>query len=263
MRFRPGFDLVGTCIVAGVLTAVLVAETARPLRPRRRPRALRWATNAGYGALAAILVRGAIVPAMDACTRWAARRGGGVLRWLPLPAPLGAVTGIVALDYSMYLWHRALHGSDLLWRFHCVHHADVDLDASTALRFQLGELLASLPFRCAQVVLLGVSPRLALSYELAMQAAAVFHHSNTRLPVRLERVLGWLVVTPRMHGVHHSVETHELSSNWSVVFSFWDRLHGTHRSRDEQPAIGLAPENDPRRVTRRGASRPRPSRAAG
>ena len=156
------------------------------------------------------------------------------------------MASVLALDYSMYLWHRALHRVSALWRFHSVHHADVDLDASTALRFHVGELAASLPFRCAQVSLLGVSANVALGYEVAMQVAAIFHHSNTRLPVALEQWVGLVVVTPRMHGLHHSIETRELHSNWSVIFSIWDRLHGTHRFRRTQPTIGLTAENDPR-----------------
>lgn len=183
---------------------------------------------------------------MLGCARWATRSNLGLVRWLPLPAPLRAVAGFLALDYTMYLWHRALHGVSTLWRFHSVHHADADLDASTALRFHVGELAASLPFRCAQVSVLGVSANVALTYEVAMQTAAIFHHSNTRLPEVLERWIGFVVVTPRMHGVHHSVDTRDLQSNWSVLFSFWDRLHGTHRWRETPPTIGLARENDPR-----------------
>lgn len=193
-----------------------------------------------------MIVRAAILPAIDRCARWTAKANLGLVRWLPLPAPMRAVAGFLALDYTMYLWHRALHGVSTLWRFHAVHHADVDLDASTALRFHVGELAASLPFRCAQVSLLGVSTGVALTYEAVMQAAAIFHHSNSRLPDALERRLGLIIVTPRMHGIHHSVDTRELESNWSVLFSFWDRLHGTHRSRKGEPTIGLAPENDPR-----------------
>lgn len=246
VRLIPRFDFVGGPLVAMALMLALGGEAIRPLRPRRRTRRSRWLVNARLGALAAVVVRGAIVPTIDGCARWAAARNLGLLRWLPLPGPLRAVAGFLALDYTMYHWHRALHGVSALWRFHCVHHEDVDLDASTALRFHVGELAASLPFRGVQIAILGVSPGVALAYEVSMQTAAIFHHSNTRLPPELERALGFIVVTPRMHGIHHSVATRELQSNWSVLFSLWDRLHQTHRSRDGQPVIGLAPENDPR-----------------
>lgn len=255
VRIFSRFDVLGGALLAGALISVVIAETARPLRPRQRTRRSRWPENAGYGVLAAILVRGAIEPAIDGCARWAAKRNpkrnrnsGLLMRWLPLPAvgPVRAAVGFLALDYTMYLWHRALHEVSVLWRFHSVHHADADLDASTALRFHVGELAASLPFRCVQASMLGVSSSVALSYDVAMQAAAIFHHSNTRLPDSVERWLGFVFVTPRMHGIHHSVTTCERDSNWSVLFSFWDRLHGTHRSREGQPTIGLVSENTPR-----------------
>ena len=239
VRIFPGFDLVGSPLVAAAFAAALGAETARPLRPRRCDRRPRWTANAALGALAAVVVRAAVVPAMVRCARAAARRQFGLLRWLPLPAPVQAACGILALDYTMYLWHRALHRVPLLWRFHAVHHADPDLDATTALRFHVGELVASLPFRCLQVTLLGVPSGVALTYEVAMQCAAIAHHSNTRLPWGLERALGLVFVTPRMHGIHHSTDPRELASNWSVIFSFWDRLHRTHRLRETQPPIGL------------------------
>lgn len=191
------------------------------------------------------MVRGAIIPATQACIRAAGRRRFGLLRWLPVEGLVRSAVGFLALDYTMYWWHRALHGWRPLWRFHAVHHADRDLDATTALRFHAGELACSLPFRCAQVIALGVEPSLALRYEITMQAAALFHHSNIRLPVGVEEMLSQIIVTPRLHGVHHSVETRDLHSNWSVVFSFWDRLHGTRRMRASQPVIGLAAADAP------------------
>lgn len=247
VRLISRFDIFGGMLVAAALVTAITSETVRPLRPRRATRGWRWSGNAGFGALAAIVVRGAVVPSIEACAQWTAKRNVGLLRWLRLPRPVRAVVGFLALDYTMYLWHRALHDVGILWRFHGVHHADVDLDASTALRFHAGELVASLPFRCAQVAVLGVSPEVARTYELAMQTAAIFHHSNTRLPEALERAVGWAIVTPRLHGIHHSIDAEERQSNWSVLFSFWDRLHGTRRWSAEQPTIGLAPDDAPRR----------------
>lgn len=238
MRVLPAFDLVGGPLVVAMCGAAAVAETVAPLRRRVSKRRERWPRNVAFAALAAVIVRGAIVPATQACARKAARHRFGLLRWLPLPRVIRGAVGILALDYTMYLWHRALHAPPL-WRFHAVHHADRDLDVTTALRFHAGELIASLPFRCLQVGVLGVEPSLALTYEVAMQLAALFHHSNLRLPAVVDAALSSVVVTPRMHGVHHSVELRETASNWSVLFSFWDRLHGTFRARHDQPIIGL------------------------
>lgn len=238
MRIYRGFDLVGGPLVVAMSGAAAVVEAAIPLRARVSTRKRRWPRNAAFGALAAMLVRGAILPATQACARMAARHRFGLLRWLPLPGFARSAAGFLALDFTMYLWHRALHQAPL-WRFHAVHHADRDLDASTAFRFHAGELVASLPFRCLQVTALGVEPSVALAYEIAMQLAALFHHSNIRLPAHLDSALSHLVVTPRMHGIHHSVALDERASNWSVVFALWDRLGGTYRAKDLQPEIGL------------------------
>ncbi|HET7341734.1 MAG TPA: sterol desaturase family protein, partial [Methylomirabilota bacterium] len=131
-----------------------------------------------------------------------------------------------------------------------VHHTDLDLDVSTAFRFHVGELLLSVVWRSAQILAIGVSPALALGYEAALQAATAFHHSNWRLPPRLERALNLVLVTPRMHGIHHSVVEAETNSNWSVIFSWWDRAHRTLRLGvpDETLHIGLPAWRDPREL---------------
>jgi sterol desaturase/sphingolipid hydroxylase (fatty acid hydroxylase superfamily) len=133
------------------------------------------------------------------------------------------------MDLTFYYWHRLNHTRRLLWRFHNVHHVDPDLDVSTSFRFHLGEVLYSTIFRLLQVGLLGILPAAYLLYELLFNGATLFHHSNVRLPIALERLLNRVLVTPRMHGVHHSVVAQETNSNYSVVFSVWDRLHRSIR----------------------------------
>ena len=125
-------------------------------------------------------------------------------------------------------------------------HPDRDLDVSTAFRFHTGELLLSIGWRSAQILVLGVTPAVVLIYEAAMEAATAFHHSNWRLPLALERRLALVFVTPRMHGIHHSVLEGETNSNWSVIFSWWDRLHRTLRSGvpNETRTIGLPAYRD-------------------
>ena len=119
------------------------------------------------------------------------------------------------------------HRVPVLWRFHNVHHIDPDLDVSTGFRFHLGEVAMSAVFRVVQVALIGISAPAFATYELAFQANTLFHHSNLRLPIRFERLLNKLLVTPRMHGIHHSQVQGETNSNYSVVFPWWDRLHRT------------------------------------
>jgi sterol desaturase/sphingolipid hydroxylase (fatty acid hydroxylase superfamily) len=144
-----------------------------------------------------------------------------------------------------------VHRIPFLWRFHKVHHVDMDLDASTALRFHFGELVISVPWRCAQVVLIGTSP-LALSvWQTLLLIEVLFHHSNVELPLECERWLNRLVVTPRMHGIHHSIVEEEVNSNWSSGLTIWDWLHGTLRLNvpQQQVKIGVAGYQHPAQVT--------------
>jgi sterol desaturase/sphingolipid hydroxylase (fatty acid hydroxylase superfamily) len=215
-------------------------ETASPLRRRVERRALRWTHNAALGALSAIVVRSCVLTAVFATARRGRRaRGAGLLA--RVPAPLQVPVGLALLDASMYAWHRLNHQVPLLWRFHRVHHVDTDLDVSTALRFHPGEQFLSIPFRALQTLMIGPSPELAVGYELALQTATAFHHANVRLPVRVDRGLRALLVTPRMHQIHHSIVPAETDSNWSVIFSIWDRLAATLRSDNDERhlTIGL------------------------
>lgn len=153
------------------------------------------------------------------------------------PLWLEIVAGILMLDYTLFLWHVLLHRVPLLWRFHEVHHSDLDLDATTALRFHFGELALSVPWRAAQILLIGVRGRTLRLWQQLTLASVLFHHSNVRLPLWLERLLVRIVVTPRMHGIHHSIAEAETNSNWSSGLTVWDRLHGTLRLDRPQAAV--------------------------
>ncbi|MEP6609985.1 MAG: sterol desaturase family protein [Burkholderiaceae bacterium] len=161
----------------------------------------------------------------------------GLLSWLGLPAAIEFVAGFLLLDLSFYYWHRANHTIGFLWRFHSVHHTDPDLDVSTAYRFHFGEIALSAGFRVAQIAAIGVSPLTFAIYELVFHANTLFQHSNIGLPIAAERRLQRLLVTPRMHGIHHSEVQRENSSNFSVVFPWWDRLHATLRLNIPQSLI--------------------------
>jgi sterol desaturase/sphingolipid hydroxylase (fatty acid hydroxylase superfamily) len=153
------------------------------------------------------------------------------------PKWLKATIAILLLDYTNYLWHIVLHKMPLMWRFHLVHHTDLDLDITTAFRFHFGELIGSVFFRGAAVLLIGISPLMVLIYEIAFDASNQFQHSNMKIPFRLEKVLNKIIVTPRMHGIHHSMIRRETDSNFSIIFSFWDRLHNTIRLNIRQDEI--------------------------
>jgi sterol desaturase/sphingolipid hydroxylase (fatty acid hydroxylase superfamily) len=156
---------------------------------------------------------------------------------LPVPNWGKFVIGFLLMDLSFYYWHRLNHAVPLLWRFHLVHHIDPDLDVSTSFRFHFVEIFYSSIFRLFQVMLIGVAPALYVTYELVFQCATMFHHSNLSLPLELEKTLNRVFVTPRMHGIHHSAVREETNSNYSVIFRWWDFIHGTLRLRIPQADI--------------------------
>jgi len=209
--------------------ALFVLEAKQQLRLRTRPKAERLLINAAVAAPALPALRLLLLPGMHAAARWAEKHNFGILPRLNIPGLARYMLGFLALDYTNYLWHVLLHRSDLLWRFHNVHHLDLDLDLSSAWRFHIGENIASLPYRGGAVALLGIPAPLVLFYEVIFEGCTAFHHSNMRLPYTLERRLCQMVVTPRMHGIHHSIVAREANSNFSVIFSCWDRLHRTLR----------------------------------
>jgi sterol desaturase/sphingolipid hydroxylase (fatty acid hydroxylase superfamily) len=238
-------------LVGGTFAALWWLERRRPLRRAVEPTARRHARNAAMAGLSAAALQVADRPLLAPLARWVERRRRGLLKLLRLPGWLEVPLALVLMDYTLYLWHVLLHRVPLLWRFHVVHHVDLDLDASTALRFHFGELLLSVPWRAAQVVLLGVSPRALSAWQTATVMEVLFHHSNVELPYGVERVLCRLIVTPRMHGIHHSVVHDETDSNWSSGLTLWDRLHGTLRLNVPQQGvtIGVPAYRDPHEVT--------------
>lgn len=237
---------IGGVLVIAAYGALLVAEVRAPLRGRTQPklgRALRNAALAGLSGLALSVLQ---APVTGPLTRLVEQRRWGLLKALRLPAWFETILAVAAMDYTLYLWHVWTHKGPL-WRFHRVHHADLDMDATTTVRFHFGEMVASIPYRAAQIVLIGVGPRAFSVWQAFLMACITFHHSNLRLPLGLERRLETVLVTPRNHGVHHSVVEGERDSNWSSGFTLWDRLHGTLR-RDvaqEGITIGVPDLRDP------------------
>jgi sterol desaturase/sphingolipid hydroxylase (fatty acid hydroxylase superfamily) len=224
----------------GVAAVLVATEVTHPLRRRQRePKLRHMRRNATVGALSLATVQLCEQPIVLPLARYVERRRWGLLPRLPVPDAVKPVLALVALDYTLYLWHVIVHRLPALWRFHRVHHADLDLDASTAIRFHVGELIASVPWRAAQVALIGVDARTLQTWQTLTLMSVLFHHSNARLPERVERLLALVLVTPRMHGIHHSTKADEMDSNWSSGLSLWDRLHGTFRLDVPQDAIEI------------------------
>ena len=224
MLERSSFVVAG---LAAVGVALFLLERFVPLRAAKSRLVGRLLVNLVFSALALAAVALFVRPAVEASFARLAEGPFGLTRWIPLPAPAQGVLGFLLMDLSFYYWHVLNHRVPLFWRFHNVHHLDPDLDVSTALRFHFGELAFSAAFRIAQILVIGVSPWAYAAYEIVFQANTLFQHGNVRLPIRVERALNRLLVTPRMHGIHHSRVRRETNSNYGVVFPWWDRLHRT------------------------------------
>lgn len=227
-------------LVVGAFGALLWLEQRRPLR--RRSVESKWtrdARNLAVAGVAAVALQLAERPVTRRLTALVERRKFGLLQQLPLSRPLEIALAVVLLDYTLYVWHVLTHRVPWLWRFHLVHHADLDMDASTALRFHFGELVCSVAWRAAQVLVIGVSPSSFAAWQNFLFVSILFHHSNLRLPVEAERWLNLFVVTPRMHGIHHSLVRDERDANWSSGLTVWDRLHGTLKLNVPQDEITI------------------------
>lgn len=230
-------DWLGPILALAAVGSLLVAERRWPLRAPVAPTGRRHTRNVLLAGIAGLTVNLLERPLLARVTRTVERRRIGLLQWLPLPRAARLVLGVVLLDYTLYLWHVLNHRLPWLWRMHLPHHTDIDLDASTALRFHATELAASAPWRALQALLIGVGPKTYAAWQGFTLASILFHHSNLRLPAKLERLLSGLLTTPRMHGIHHSTVPAESNANWSSGLSLWDHLHGTYRFDVPQDAI--------------------------
>jgi sterol desaturase/sphingolipid hydroxylase (fatty acid hydroxylase superfamily) len=208
-----------------VVGTLYIVERLRPLRRRQEPGPGRIARNLVIGALAGATTAASEWPVVAPVQQLAERRRLGLLRYLPMPPALRIVVGFLLLDYTLYVWHRLNHRVPFLWRFHAVHHIDLDLDSTTGVRFHFGELALAAAFRATQVLLLGVDRGTLAIWQQMLVLSVIFHHSNLELPIAIERRLVPFVVTPRMHGIHHSTRSAETDSNYSSLLSWWDRLH--------------------------------------
>lgn len=220
-------------------------ENVRPMRRAVEDKVRRFARNASFSLLAASAIQACELPVVYVLARFVERHQFGLV--FALPAPLRVFAAVALMDYTLYLWHVLAHKAPVLWRLHRVHHADLDLDASTALRFHFLEHVASTPWRAMQVLLIGVTPHAFAAWQAFLMANVLFHHSNVKLPPWAERILRWFVATPHLHGIHHSTNTVERESNWSSGFTLWDRIHGTYQDKvdAESIVIGLPEYRDP------------------
>ncbi|MCA1849481.1 MAG: sterol desaturase family protein, partial [Acidobacteria bacterium] len=182
-------------LVLGAFGALVWLERRRPLRRETEPKLARAGRNLAVAGVSAAALRLTERPLADRLTALVERRRWGLLKLARLPVWLEVAAGCVLLDYTLYLWHVLTHRVPWLWHFHVVHHVDLDLDATTAVRFHFAELVISIPWRAAQILLIGVPPLTLSVWQTLLMVSILFHHSNVRLPIEVERGLNPFVVT--------------------------------------------------------------------
>ena len=219
----------------GVFGAMALWELVAERRHLRAPKGSRWVANISLVVVNTLVLRLFSPIAAMGIAAIAAERGWGLLNNVTIPYPVAVVASVIVLDLAIYLQHVMFHAIPALWRLHMVHHADVDFDVTTGSRFHTIEIVLSMGIKMAAVAVLGTPVIAVLIFEVLLNATAMFNHANVRLPRVVDWVLCWIVVTPDMHRVHHSVKSRECNSNFGFNLPWWDRLLGTYR---DQPAGG-------------------------
>jgi sterol desaturase/sphingolipid hydroxylase (fatty acid hydroxylase superfamily) len=237
--FTAGEPLVRLACFAGVFLLMAAWEIAAPRRTRAARRSVRWTSNLGVVALDTLLIRIVVPTAVVGVALQAEAAHWGLLSLVSWPLWIKIAIAVVALDLTIYLQHVVFHAIPSLWRLHRMHHADLDIDVSTGVRFHPLEMLLSLFIKMVVVAGLGAPALAVLVFEILLNATSMFSHSNVRLPDRIDHIVRWIVVTPDMHRVHHSIEAMETNSNVGFNFSLWDRIFGTYRSAPAAGHLGM------------------------
>jgi sterol desaturase/sphingolipid hydroxylase (fatty acid hydroxylase superfamily) len=233
----------------GVLAIMAAWELAAPRRKLSAPKGLRWFSNLGIVVVNTIVLRLLFPLAGVGFSLYASERGWGLGPLIGAPQWLWVIVCVVALDAAIWAQHVAFHHVPVLWRLHRMHHADLDIDVTTGLRFHPVEIILSMLIKFAVIALLGAPALAVLIFEVLLNATAMFNHSNVKLPGRVDAVARTLVVTPDMHRVHHSVDPSETHTNFGFNLSIWDRLSGLYMAQPklghEGMSIGLPVFRDP------------------
>jgi sterol desaturase/sphingolipid hydroxylase (fatty acid hydroxylase superfamily) len=237
---------------AGVLVAMAVWELLAPRRPQRIGRARRWPGNLGVVVLDTIILRIIFPTAAVGMALIAKAHGFGLFNAVELPRLVAILASVILLDLAIYLQHVLFHAVPVLWRLHRMHHADLEFDVTTGVRFHPFEILLSMVIKLVVVAALGAPALAVLVFEVLLNATSMFNHGNVRLPAALDRLMRWIIVTPEMHRVHHSIAPRETNSNFGFNLPWWDRWFGTYRAEPaaghENMTIGIEQFRDPREL---------------
>ena len=237
----------------GIFAIMALWEAAAPCRQLLFTRRRRWTANLGIVVLNSLVLRLLFPAAAVGMAAFASEHGWGLLNEVSLPLWLSVVIAVVLMDMVIYLQHVMVHAVPILWRLHRVHHADPDYDLTTGARFHPIEIILSMLIKIATIAALGPPVVAVVIFEVVLNGMAMFNHGNVSLPQRLDRALRWLVVTPDMHRVHHSVIRRETNSNFGFNLSIWDRLMGTYKPQPQlghlQMRIGVESLQEPDMIT--------------
>ena len=227
----------------GVFVIVGLWELVAPRRALTVSKSVRWLNNLGIVFFNSFLLRLIFPVAAAGMATFAAQQGWGILNYYTLNSGFAVVISVMAMDFIIYLQHVMVHAVPALWRLHRVHHADLDFDVTTGARFHTIEIILSMLIKFAAIIVLGPPVLAVVIFEVLLNATSMFNHGNVRIPQSVDRALRWIVVTPDMHRVHHSVEDDETNSNFGFNLPWWDRLFGTYRNQPrgghEQMTIGI------------------------
>lgn len=238
----PHETILRLSVFLGLFVVFAGLETLAPRRRRVQPRRHRWLTNLAITALDTLTLRAlavflpllAVGAALDAQAQ-----GWGLFNLVDLPPWIEWAAAVLILDFAIWGQHLITHKVPVFWRFHRVHHADRDLDVTTAVRFHPVEIAASMALKIGLVYLLGPAPWAVVAFEILLNGTALFNHANLALPPRLDALVRLVLVTPDMHRIHHSIHRHEHDSNFGFALSIWDRIFRTYRAAPEGGVEGM------------------------
>ena len=236
----------------GVFALMALWELLAPRRRQTIGRGVRWPNNIAIVIIDTVVVRILFPTAAVGLALIAETRGWGLFNHLGLAWWINVLLAVTVLDLAIYSQHVLFHVVPALWRLHRMHHADLEFDVTTGVRFHPVEIVLSMAIKFGVVVALGTSAVGVLIFEILLNATSMFNHGNVRIPARFDRILRWFVVTPEMHRVHHSIEPAETNSNFGFNLPWWDRLFGTYRAQPsaghEAMTIGIKQFRDPREL---------------
>jgi len=237
----------------GIFALIAIWELITPRRVLTTSKTKRWFGNLGIVGLTSLAAQ-LVMPIMPVAMALVVQKNGwGLLNTLNISFPLTVIAGVIILDFAIYIQHVMFHALPILWRFHMMHHADLDYDLTTGLRFHPIEIILSVCIKLAVIAAFGPSALAVIIFEILLNATATFNHGNIYIPGPIDRVLRLFVVTPDMHRVHHSVTIRETNCNFGFNMPWWDRLFGTYRPQPaaghEGMTIGLSQFRDSGRLT--------------